>query len=65
MSYVLLTLREPSRKMCLPLKRAKYLVTEGNLTLGDEYTIQYIYDLLLNDTLETFVFVTQRHPNNF
>lgn len=28
-------------------KGVKYLVTEGNLTLGGEHTMQFIYNLLL------------------
>ena len=30
-----------------------YVMTEGNLTLGAEHTMQYTYDVLLNCTLET------------
>ena len=33
-------------------KGVKYLVMEGNPTLGGEYTMQYIYGILLNYTLE-------------
>ena len=34
-------------------KGVKYLMMEVNLTLGGEYTRKYIYDLLLNCTLDT------------
>lgn len=36
-------------------KGIKNLVTKGNLTLGGEYTVQYVYDMLLNCTLETYL----------
>ena len=45
--------------MCLGVvdkgKMVKYLVTEGNLTLGSEHTMQYTDYVLLNRTLETYI----------
>lgn len=35
------------------VEAVKYLVTEGNLSLGGERTVQYTYDVFLNCTLET------------
>lgn len=35
------------------VQAVKYLVTEGNLSLGGERTVQYTYDVFLNCTLET------------
>lgn len=36
-------------------KGVRYLLTEGNLTLGGKHTMQYICDMLLNCTLETYL----------
>ena len=36
------------------VKGIKYGVTERNLTMGGEHTMQYICALLLNCTLETY-----------
>ena len=36
------------------VKGVKYVVTERNLNMGGEHTMQCIYALLLNRTLETY-----------
>ena len=36
------------------VKGVKYVVTERNLTMGGEHTMQYIYALLLKCTPETY-----------
>lgn len=46
------------------VKGDKYVVTKGNLTLGGEHTMKNMYDLLLNDTTETYLILFMS-PNNF
>ena len=41
------------------------MVTEDNLTLGGEYTVQHADDTLWNCTLEAYNFIRQCHPNTF
>ena len=36
-------------------RKVRYMVMEGDLTLGGKHTIQYTDDVLLNCTLETSV----------
>lgn len=36
----------------------KYMIMEGDLTLGGEYIIQYTADVLQNSTLETYIILS-------
>ena len=47
------------------VKGVKYTVMKGEYTLGDEHTMQYTDNVLLNCTLETHLVINQCHPHKF